>query len=115
MRVPDTGGAARQGSVLVAVSELERRDARRPVKAASCLVIFLRIPKSAVILRVDGHAAVIAPPAKACLLHTSPCHRNGGTFHRPQAIACDTSHDLHPHAHIHAPATAPPRHLPRLS
>src|SRR5712692_3576067 len=87
-------GAARTDAKLMAAAELERSDTRSPVKAAAGLVIFLRVPEGAVILGVDGHAAVIAPPMKARLLHTSPCHRNDGTFHRPQSICCAAPHQL---------------------
>jgi hypothetical protein len=86
----------------MAAAELERRDARSPVKAASCLVIFLCIPEGAVVLGIESHAAVITPPVKARLLHSSSSHCSGGTFHRPGRIGWDAPHQFNARIQIHA-------------
>src|SRR6266540_5848733 len=51
----------RSPHIRLAAIELERADARRPVKAAGRDVVLLCVPEGAVVLRVDGHAAVVAP------------------------------------------------------
>src|ERR1044071_2222230 len=55
-----------------AVVEPEGADARCPVEAAGSDVILLREPKGAIVLGVDGHAAVIAPAFVGVELHADP-------------------------------------------
>ncbi len=64
--------------------KLERADASAPVKAAAGVVILLRIPEGAVVARVDGHAAVIAPALKtiAARANLRPRHLRGPSLSR---------------------------------
>ena len=47
--------------VLLAAGELERSDASAPVEGAVRLQIFGREPEGAIIHRVNGHRAIVAP------------------------------------------------------
>src|SRR2546426_11899953 len=59
----------RQGEIrrrrAAARSELERPDPRMPVEAAAGSEVLARVPESAVIRRVDAHAAVVPPAVEA--------------------------------------------------
>ena len=51
-----------------ALGKLEVADACTPVKATSCLVVLVRVIEGAVVHRINGHIAVIAPAiGRACL------------------------------------------------
>src|SRR2546428_7914324 len=72
--------------------ELERSDARAPIKAAAGLVVLLRVPKGAVVFRVNRHTAVIAPALERILLDPASAHEDGGACHRSQRVARRASH-----------------------
>ena len=55
VKIDDLGRASLAGI------ELERGDARRPVKTSGRFVIFLGVPEGAIVFGVDGHTAVVAP------------------------------------------------------
>src|SRR5258706_2122611 len=67
----------------LAVSELERRHVRAPVKAAGRLVILRRIPKGAVIHRIDLHRTVISPAVEAVRLYAGARLDDMSRFHPP--------------------------------
>ena len=48
--------------LLLARVELKRSDSGAPVEATASLVVLLRVPESAVIVRINRHTTVIAPP-----------------------------------------------------
>ena len=56
----------------MASGELERIEARVPVKAAGGFQVLLRIPERAVIGRIDGHAGIVAPAVQASVLGAAP-------------------------------------------
>ena len=79
----DQGTGWRCPEILLALRfarvELEASDSGASVKAAAGVVILLRIPEGAVVARVDGHAAVIAPALKtiAARANLRPRHLRG--------------------------------------
>src|SRR5947209_6658605 len=70
----DVEGKANQPR-LPAVREFERRDLRRPVDGPTRPVELLRVPESAIVDGVDGHAAVITPAAEGIVELDSTARR----------------------------------------
>src|SRR5712692_5713966 len=64
--------------------ELERSDARAPIKAAAGLVVLLRVPEGAVVFWVNRHTAVIAPALERILLDPASAHEDDGACHLSQ-------------------------------
>src|SRR5664280_542603 len=56
--------------LLLAARELETPDSRAPVECAARLEVLIRVPERAVVRRINGHGAVIAPSIQICELRT---------------------------------------------
>ena len=56
--------------LLLAAGELETPDSRAPVERAARLEVLIRVPERAVVHRINGHGAVIAPSIQICELRT---------------------------------------------
>ena len=57
--------------LLLAARELETPDSRAPVERAARLEVLIRVPERAVVQRIDGHGAVIAPSTEIRELRTA--------------------------------------------
>src|SRR6185437_6993483 len=73
----------RPSTARTTAGKFETRNARVPIEAACGLHVFLRVPKGAVIHRIDGHGAVIAPTGQAAGLGTSSVDNRGFRLQRP--------------------------------
>src|SRR5674476_279408 len=71
---------------LVAAGELETRDFRAPVERAARLEVLVRVPERAVVHRIDGHGAVIAPSTEIRELRTAARLNNALRLHCAQRI-----------------------------
>src|SRR6266851_5676474 len=60
----------------LAGTELERADPRRPVEAASCRVVLLRVPEGAVVNWIERHRAVVPPTMERVELHAAAVHKH---------------------------------------
>src|SRR5258708_30285456 len=72
--------------------ELERCDARIPVKRAGSLIVFLSVPEGAAVFGVHRHAAVVSPPFEALHLRARAIHENEWRVHLAERV-CPTPAD----------------------
>src|SRR5215469_5113667 len=75
------------GCLSVARGESERSHAGAPVKAAGCNVIFLGVPEGAVVLWIDGHAAVITPALETVDLDAGAVRQEERRLHGARRIS----------------------------
>src|SRR5258708_3812159 len=73
--------------VRLAGIELEGGDAGAPVEASGRCVILLGVPEGAVVRRIHGHGAVVAPAIERLGLHPGPVQQDVRAIHGAQRVA----------------------------
>ncbi len=83
----------RPGRAARAARKPERTDARLEVETGGRGVVLLRVPERAVVDRVDGHRAVVAPPAVAVHLAAGAGEPDVLGAHEPERVAGEPARD----------------------
>jgi hypothetical protein len=86
-----TSNMPQRGSMRRTSIELERADSSYPVKTSRDCVVLLRIPKRAVVARVNRHRTVIAPAMKRIELHAASVDKYKRAVHCTPWIVCSSA------------------------